>query len=266
MAADPGRRGPRHRRRPDRRPARPSYRHPAAGVRRSGSIRLWNRGSAAAIPGVSAQPGCMALNTTSLARDAPRPLAYERDLGALGVRVGARAFERRVLPLEVVESESLRIHPARGHGDHACASGRTEQGQQSGEQGERPEDHGREGRLESVRALDSLGEDRAGVVDDDVEPGFRGQDVRHRVPDRRQRGHVGDDGRKAVGAMGPDQVIPNHGEPVTVTTHQDDAGPQTGQRVSRCPAETRSRSGDQDRLAAQHVGGWWCPPMEAAAH
>ena len=30
--------------------------------------------------------------------DAPRPLPYERDLGALGVRVGARAFERRRPP------------------------------------------------------------------------------------------------------------------------------------------------------------------------
>ena len=63
-----------------------------------------------------------------------------------------------------------------------------------------------------------------------------------------------------------DQVIPDRGEPVTVSTDQNDAGSQAGERVGRRPAEAGSRSGDQDRLAAQRVGGWWRPPEEATAH
>ncbi len=152
--------------RPGRRRARRWCPHPGRGVRRSGPIRPWNRGSAAAMPGVSAQPGCIAANDTSSSRDPSRPLPHERDLGTLRVGVDSRAVERPSLPLQIVEMKPLGVHAAGRHGDHAGAAGPAKQGQQSGHQRERAHHHRGEGRFEPVESLGPFGEeDGPGVVD-----------------------------------------------------------------------------------------------------
>ena len=93
---------------------RPRSRRPGA----AGPVSWWNLGSDSATPGVSAQPGWVAC--TPIAGGGP-PAAEQReqlDLGPLAARVGRG---RRVLPVEVlrvVGSQSLAVHPARGHEDH----------------------------------------------------------------------------------------------------------------------------------------------------
>ena len=58
----------------------------------------WKPGSDSARPGVSAQPGCMALNETAVAASRARPLADQRDLDALRLGVSAGADVRPVRP------------------------------------------------------------------------------------------------------------------------------------------------------------------------
>ena len=73
--------------------------------------------------------------------------------------------------------EALGVLPTGGHGDDAGARRRLEQRQQAGDQGERPDHHRRQRRLDAVGGDLAGREDGSGVVDHDVEPRLRRQDL-----------------------------------------------------------------------------------------
>ena len=129
-------------------------------------------GRAASMPGVSAQPGCMALTVTPERSGSPSRRAHSRTsvtcaLLARHIRVGRRT---RHASTAIVEVKTLDVLPTRRDRDHPPPSALAQEGQQAGDEHERPHDHRRKGRLEPIGCLASVREHRAGVVDQHVEP------------------------------------------------------------------------------------------------
>ena len=117
----------------------------------------------------------------------PRPLAHQRHLGPFSPRVRARPVVVAARELEVVERQALRVHAARGHGDHARPRRLAEEGFEAMLERERTDNEERQGQFDAVGALGSRRMDRAGVVDQDVEPRLGRQDPIDRRRDRVER-------------------------------------------------------------------------------
>ena len=110
------------------------------------------------------------------------------DLGALRPGVGPGA--RRTAPPSTGGRRGEgpgRTCPPEVTAIDAGPGGRTEERQEIADQGEGPDDHRRERRLDAVSAHGAVREDRAGVVDDDVEAGLGPEDLRGCGTDRRER-------------------------------------------------------------------------------
>ena len=88
---------------------------------------------------------------------------------------------------------------------------------------ERPDHHRREARLDAVRADGPLAEDRAGVVDEDVQARLGGEHLLRGGSHGRERSHVRHDHREAIGAVARDERVPHGGQSLPIATHQHDA-------------------------------------------
>ena len=129
-----------------------------------------------------------------------------------------------------------------------------EQRQQATDQGERPDDQRREGRLDPVRADRPLREDRAGVVDEDVEARLGRQHLRRRrrgptraspCPPRRPESDRRRGGRRAH--RGRPSAAPRS-RPTSTTR-----APSAASSSVDLATEPGRRPGDEHRPAGQGV-------------
>jgi len=218
----------------------------------------WNVGSDSASPGGSAHPGCIATMDTPATvgppgptgppprradppAEAPCPLPHQGGLRPLRAGVRHRARVPTGPPLEVVEVQPLGVHAARRDGDHARAGRPPQQREQACDEGERTDHQHRQRRLDPVRTLGPLGEDRPGVVDHDVEARLGRDDAGGGVTDRRERAHVHDDDRELIAAVRLDELVAQTVEPLPAAPGEDDPGAQGRQGAGRRQAEPRRR-------------------------
>ena len=226
---------------------------PSAGVRRSGPISRAKPGSASTRPGRSRPARVHRIEPDAGAAEASRPLADQRDLGALGTCVGARAVVGAAGILEIVKVEALGVLATRGHRDDARAGGPVEQRQQASDQRERPDDERGEGRLDPVGPDRAIGKDRPRVVDEHVEARLRGEHLVSGRPHRRERAHVRDDDRKAIHAVPRDERVADGGQPFLVAAHEHDPRAERRELIGDLTSEPGCRAGDQHGAAGKHV-------------
>ena len=174
----------------------PFGRRPQDGPHHPGETR-----QSLARPGVSAQPGCMALIATPLVfggSEAASPLAHEGDRARFA-RVGSRPRVRPDARLQIVEIEALGIHAAGRHGDDSTPWSVAGGGAvpTPARMGRRPSWRTS---LDPVAGLATVRKDRAGVVDKDVEATLRRCDTIDRVGDRGERRHIRDHDGESVDA------------------------------------------------------------------
>ena len=132
-------------------------------------------------------------------------------------------------------------------------AGPSKERQQPGDQRERPDDHGREGRFEAVWALAPFGEERAGVVDQYVEAWFALEDPLGCGPDRVEGRHIGDDRSKPILAVLGDQVVADRREPVPIATDEDQPRAEGGEGVGHDPTQAGRGAGDEDRPTSKRA-------------
>ena len=84
-----------------------------------------------------------------------------------------------------------------------------------------------------------LGEDRARVVDEDVEARFGSEDPLRRGTDGCQGCHVRHDDREAIRAVADEELIAHDGQPLVVTTDQDDPRPERRELVGDLASRAR---------------------------
>ena len=148
---------------------------PSAGVRSSGPMTRWKPGSDAAAPACPPSRGA-SRRMRPVRREPPRPFAHERDLGALRPRIGPRPGVGAGRGLEVVEGSVCVYIPPE-------VTAMTRDPGVARRSGNRPASsaNGPATIRASVASIPSaaLGarrEDRAGVVDEDVEARLGRQD------------------------------------------------------------------------------------------
>ncbi|MEJ0042246.1 MAG: hypothetical protein WDM81_08530 [Rhizomicrobium sp.] len=142
---------------------------------------------------VATAAGMQAVGGHAAAFEAPRQLAREQDVHELRGAVGAEGAVA-LAELKVVEVDPAGAVGHRSGGDDARARRRLQVGQQNIGDDEIGQVVDREGHLQPVDAFLPRGEDRAGIVDQDVDARLGGGDF------RRDALHLGD-GRE-VGEMG----------------------------------------------------------------
>ena len=184
----------------------------------------------------------------------PRPLAHQRHLGPFCPRVRARPVVVAARELEVVERQALRVHAARGDGDHARPRRLAEEGFEAMLERERTDNEERQGRFDAVGALGSRRMDRAGVVDQDVEPRLGRQDPIDRRRDRVERPDVGDDHAKTVGSVCRDERFSEVLESRRAAPDQDHPRSEIRDRPCRRQPEARGRPGHEDGSPCQGIG------------
>ncbi len=204
------------------------------------------------------------IEANTAAAGASRPLADEADLSALGPGVGTCPVVVAGAVLEVVEVERLRVLATRGHRDDARPGRPPHQRQEPADEDERSDDHRRHGRLDAIRADGPLGEDRAGVVDEDIQARFGRQDPHRRGTDGREGCHVRHDHRKAVRAVAHEELVSDGRQSLSVTSDQHDPCPERRELVGGLASQPGGRSGDEGRPACQGVR-WWRRPAEQAS-
>ena len=213
------------------------------------------------MPGVSAQPGCVAVTEMPSVPPAVLEHRQQLDLGALAAGVGGG---RRVVAgevLGVVVAQPLPVHPARGHQHHPPVG---EPGTQQVGHQHRAEHVQRHRQLVALLRLGALGRHGAGVVHEDVEvrqiePVDEAADVVE-VADVAAVDHqvgAGDAGGERAAyllALGG------------VADHQPHLRAEPGQALRGRQPEPGGGTGDRGDPAAQCVrGGVGRPGREAAA-
>jgi hypothetical protein len=110
------------------------------------------------------------------------------------------------------------------------------------------------------------GEDRAGVVDDDVQSRLRLQDPGDGRAHRRQRAHVGNHRREAALAVTCGQPVPQSLEALLVPADQHHPCAKGRQRLGRRAPDPGRRPGHQGGSSGQDIGDRRRPPPQPSAH
>ena len=180
------------------------------------------------------------------------PLVGQDDLGPLGACVGGGPPVMVRRHLEAPEIEALGVHPPRRHRDDVGVTGPAEQWAEQPRQAERRQHGGGHGELAAIGGAPVRRVERAGRMDQHIEPFVRrgdagGEplhgngigDVEH---DRRDRCAGAEITRLACGGLGPARVAADepHGRP------------QPRQLQRRRPADPRGRS-CHDRHPAREI-------------
>ena len=178
-----------------------------------------------------------------------RPQLGEDHLRALGPRVHRRSVELLARGLQVLDMEPLRVHPPRGDVDDPRRSALREQGDQQVREQERSEHVRRKRELVAVRGERPLGRQHAGVVDEDVEARLVGGEARREGPHVAQVAHVAQIRPNVAVARRLDDGSARSLPALLAAREQPDARAETGKPVGGRQAESRGRTGDEDRLA-----------------
>jgi hypothetical protein len=193
------------------------------------------------------------------AAETPRPLADQRDLGSLRAGICTRAVVDAMAVLEVIEVESLGVLPPGRDRDDTRAAGPIEKREEATDQRERTDHQCRERRLDAIGAQRAFREDRAGVVDHDIEPWLGGEDIAARRADRHERGHVRDDDRESILAVSLDELVANIGESLPAPADEDDPRAESREITGDLAPQSGCRAGDEHRPAGEAIRGWRIP-------
>ena len=157
-----------------------------------------------------------------------------------------------MVELQVGAVEPRRVHPARGHGDHAPRRARAQGGEQQLGQRERAEDVRREGQLGAAgAALAALGQ-HAGVVDEHGEVGLALGQVGAQARDRLELGQVAErDAQVGGGAETLQDLVARALAALAVAHDQVDACSGASQALDSGHAKARARAGDHGRATVQ---------------
>ncbi|CAB4931471.1 unannotated protein [freshwater metagenome] len=186
------------------------------------------------------------------------PHLVQRDLRSLraGVLLGALVGLGR--HLELRHRETRGVHTARRHGDHTRRRGPDQSFEQQCRQQERADDLARHRGLGAVGSHPTLGRERAGVVDQDVEPLMVGQHPRRELPHVHKVTHVGRHLRYRLaarrGAAGRgDEVVDDALVFLRVTADEHERGATRGELTCCRQTNTRCRAREQDNPTGEVI-------------
>ena len=226
---------------------------PSAGDRSSGRMTRWKPGSDSASPGVSAQPGCIAANATAprasaaptraSARPGPVWPAHRRAAReSAAPRTGGRRASRRCvyMPPEVtaITRDPRRPAQERQRGHASSANGPTTR---SAKVASMPS-----GLSDRRSAMD-----RAGVVDQDVEPRLGRQDPidRRRGPSASEPMSATTTGKRSSPCAATSARSERAASRASLRPTSTTRAPQVRERPCRRQAEARGRPGHERRSA-----------------